>query len=502
MSMLRRFFEKTDEDNSYLFDGLKISEAGGMYYQYMGQYPVISISLKSMKQPTWEEAFFQFKNIIISEFERYDHLLSGDRLKPGKRNIFESIYNGMADDVMYSTSLRLLSDCLNAVYNKNVIVLIDEYDVPLENACFNGFYDKMINLIRSVFESVLKTNDSLEFGVLTGCLRISKESIFTGLNNLKVNSIRFEEYSNYFGFTEAEVRELSEYYEIEDKFDEIKQWYDGYRFGTTEIYNPWSVLNYVQTAITMPSAPPEPYWSNTSSNSIIHKLITESEITVRDMIEELMNGESISVPIFEDTVYADIDVNNDSIWSFLLFTGYLKIINSKNIDNMLYADLVIPNIEVRTIYQRTIIQWFKEKVSADPRQELFEALLNEEIEKIEDILCDWLDETISYHDEKEQFYHGFLTGLLSGFKGYTLKSNRESGNGRPDIMLMERRRRELAVVIEVKDTRNFKDLEKLCDEGLAQIEKLNYESELKNEGYKKILKYGIAFCQKSCMVKQ
>ncbi len=502
MSMLKRYFEKTDEDNSYLFNGLKISEAGGMYYQYMGQYPVISISLKSMKQPTWEEAFFQFKNIIISEFERYDHLLSGDRLKPGKRNIFESIYNGMADDVMYSTSLRLLSDCLNAVYNKNVIVLIDEYDVPLENACFNGFYDKMINLIRSVFESVLKTNDSLEFGVLTGCLRISKESIFTGLNNLKVNSIRFEEYSNYFGFTEAEVRELSEYYEIEDKFDEIKQWYDGYRFGTTEIYNPWSVLNYIQTAITMPSAPPEPYWSNTSSNSIIHKLITESEITVRDMIEELMNGESVSVPIFEDTVYADIDVNNDSIWSFLLFTGYLKIINSKNIDNMLYADLVIPNIEVRTIYQRTIIQWFKEKVSADPRQELFEALLNEEIEKIEDILCDWLDETISYHDEKEQFYHGFLAGLLSGFKGYTLKSNRESGNGRPDIMLMERRRRELAVVIEVKDTRNFKDLEKLCDEGLAQIEKLNYESELKNEGYKKILKYGIAFCQKSCMVKQ
>lgn len=502
MSMLKRYFEKTDEDNSYLFNGLKISEAGEKYRQYMGQYPVISISLKSMKQPTWEEAFWQFKNIVADELWRHKGLLDSDVLLPININKLRMICEGTADDPMYSTSLRLLSDCLNAVYNKNVIVLIDEYDVPLENAYFNGFYDKMINLIRSVFESVLKTNDSLEFGVLTGCLRISKESIFTGLNNLKVNSIRFEEYSNYFGFTEAEVQELSRYYEIEDKFDEIKQWYDGYRFGTTEIYNPWSVLNYVQTAITMPSAPPEPYWSNTSSNSIIHKLITESEITVRDMIEELMNGESVSVPIYEDTIYADIDVNNDSIWSFLLFTGYLKIINSKNIDNMLYADLVIPNIEVRTIYQRTIIQWFKEKVSADPRQELFKALINEETEKIEDILCDWLDETISYHDEKEQFYHGFLTGLLSGFKGYTLKSNRESGNGRPDIMLMERRRRELAVVIEVKDTRNFKDLEKLCDEGLAQIERLNYESELKNEGYKKILKYGIAFCQKSCMVKQ
>lgn len=252
----------------------------------------------------------------------------------------------------------------------------------------------------------------------------------------------------------------------------------------------------------MPEAPPEPYWSNTSSNSIIHKLITESDITVRDMIEELMNGESISVPIYEGTVYADINVNNDSIWSFLLFTGYLKIINSRNIDNMLYADLVIPNIEGRTIYQRTIIQWFKEKVCSDPRQELFEALINENVEKIEDILCDWLDETISYHDEKEQFYHGFLTGLLSGFKGYTLKSNLESGDGRLDLMLMERRRRELAIVIEVKDTKNFNELEKLCNEGLAQIDRLRYESELKHDGYKKILKYGIAFCHKSCMVKQ
>lgn len=502
MSMLKRYFEKTDEDNSYVFDGLKISEAGEKYRQYMGKYPVISISLKSMKQPTWDLALNEFVKIISNEFRQHKNILDSNKIFGSDKEELLNICERKENYSMYNTALKLLSNCLREVYDQKVIILIDEYDVPLENAYFNGFYDKMINLIRSVFESVLKTNASLEFGVLTGCLRISKESIFTGLNNLKVNSIRFEEYSNYFGFTESEIRELTEYYEIENKFDEIKQWYDGYRFGTTEIYNPWSVLNYIQTAITMPEAPPEPYWSNTSSNSIIHKLITESDITVRDMVEQLMNGESISVPIFEDTVYADIDVNSDSIWSFLLFTGYLKIINSKNIDNLLYADLVIPNIEVRTIYQRTIIQWFKEKVSVNPRQELFEALINQETEKMEDILCDWLDETISYHDEKEQFYHGFLAGLLSGFRGYTLRSNRESGNGRPDIMLMERRRRELAIIIEVKDTRNFKDLEKLCDEGLAQIERLNYESELKNDGYKKVLKYGIAFCQKSCMVKQ
>ncbi|MCM1008923.1 MAG: ATP-binding protein [Ruminococcus flavefaciens] len=501
MSMLKRYFEKTEEDNSYLFEGLKISEAGEKYCQHMGKYPVISISLKGMKQPTWEQAFIQFKEIIANEFERHQEILKCASISERKRKRIQSILDDTADDTIYSTALKLLSDCLFEAYNQKVIVLIDEYDVPLENAYFNGFYDNTIDLMCSVFESVLKTNDSLEFGVLTGCLRISKESIFTGLNNLKVNSIRFEKFSNYFGFTESEIKKLSEYYVIGDKFEEIKKWYDGYRFGTTDIYNPWSVLNYIQTAITMPDAPPEPYWSNTSSNSIIHKLITESDITVRNMIEELMNGESISVPIYEDTVYADIDVNNDSIWSFLLFTGYLKIINTKNIDNMLYADLVIPNIEVRTIYQRTIIQWFKEKVNANPRRDLFEALINEDIESIEDILCDWLDETISYHDEKEQFYHGFLTGLLSGFKGYTLKSNRESGDGRLDLMLMERRRRELAIVIEVKDTKNFNELEKLCNEGLAQIDRLRYEAELKHDRYKKIIKYGIAFCQKSCMVK-
>lgn len=501
MSMLKRYFEKTEEDNSYLFEGLKISEAGEKYCQHMGKYPVISISLKGMKQPTWEQVFIQFKEIIANEFERHQEILKCASISERKRKRIQSILDDTADDTIYSTALKLLSDCLFEAYNQKVIVLIDEYDVPLENAYFNGFYDNTIDLMCSVFESVLKTNDSLEFGVLTGCLRISKESIFTGLNNLKVNSIRFEKFSNYFGFTESEIKKLSEYYVIGDKFEEIKKWYDGYRFGTTDIYNPWSVLNYIQTAITMPDAPPEPYWSNTSSNSIIHKLITESDITVRNMIEELMNGESISVPIYEDTVYADIDVNNDSIWSFLLFTGYLKIINTKNIDNMLYADLVIPNIEVRTIYQRTIIQWFKEKVNANPRRDLFEALINEDIESIEDILCDWLDETISYHDEKEQFYHGFLTGLLSGFKGYTLKSNRESGDGRLDLMLMERRRRELAIVIEVKDTKNFNELEKLCNEGLAQIDRLRYEAELKHDRYKKIIKYGIAFCQKSCMVK-
>ncbi|MBO5320829.1 MAG: AAA family ATPase [Ruminococcus sp.] len=502
MSMLQRFFEKTDSDNSYLFNGLHISDADEKYLAHMGQYPVITLSLKSMKQPDYNMAYQIYKDIIKDEFSRHKIVIyQSEALDSEELTRYKAFLDINADDAAYSKAIGFLSKCLCKAYHKNVIILIDEYDVPLENAYFRGFYDKMIDLLRSVFESALKTNNSLEFAVMTGCLRISKESIFTGLNNLRVNSVRTDAFSEYFGFTAEEVRSLAEYYGISDKIDDIRNWYDGYYFGMTDIYNPWSVLNYIQNMMSMPDAPPEPYWSNTSSNSIIYKLIRESGEETRDMVEELMNGGSITVPVYEDTVYADIDVNSDHIWSFLLFTGYLKQIKTELRDDLLYLTLVIPNIEVRSIYQRTIMQWFKEKTNSDSRSELFEALISQDIETIEDTICDWLDETISFHDEKEQYYHGFLTGLLSGFKGYTLKSNRESGDGRPDLMLLEKRRRKLAVVIEIKATREFTKLDSLCDEALYQIKKYRYETELKNEGYQEIIKYGIAFCKKSCRVK-
>ncbi len=502
MSMLQRFFEKTDHDNSYLFEGLNITGAGEQYIAHMGQYPVISISLKGMKQPTYELAFYEYKNIITKEFNRHCSLIDSNELLPTDREKFEKIFYGTDDDNVYVNAIRLLSDCLSKVYNKNVIILIDEYDVPLENAYFNGFYNKMINLMCSAFESALKTNNSLEFAVMTGCLRISKESIFTGLNNFKVNGVRTGDFSEYFGFTENEVKSLIEYYEIYEKFDIVKKWYDGYCFGVTDIYNPWSVLNYIQNLLSIPNTPPEPYWSNTSSNSIIYKLIKESSEETREMVEELMNGGSVTIPIYEDTVYADIDVNSDHIWSFLLFTGYLKQIKTELRDNLLYITLVIPNIEIKSIYQRTILQWFKEKTVANSREELFNALIAEDIETIEDTICDWLDETISFHDEQENYYHGFLTGLLSGFKGYTLKSNRESGDGRPDLMLLEHRRHKLAVIIEIKATKEFTKLDYWCDEALKQIEEHRYETELINDGYQNIIKYGVAFCKKSCRVKK
>ena len=502
MSMLQRFFEKTDNDNSYLFEGLNITEAGEQYIAHMGQYPVISISLKGMKQPTYELAFYEYKNIITKEFNRHCSLLTSNELLPTDREKFEKIFYGTDDDNVYINAIRLLSNCLSKVYNKNVIILIDEYDVPLENAYFNGFYNKMIDLIRSALESALKTNSSLELAVMTGCLRISKESIFTGLNNLKVYSIRSEQFGEYFGFTKNEVAMLAKYYNVEEKLPVIKEWYDGYLFGATEIYNPWSVLNYILSISVCINAIQEPYWSNTSSNSIIYKLVRESSEETRGMVEELMNGGSVTVPVYEDTVYADIDVNSDHIWSFLLFTGYLKQINAELRDDMIYLTLVIPNIEVKSIYRRTILQWFKEKTVANSREELFNALIAEDIEVIEDTICDWLDETISFHDEQENYYHGFLTGLLSGFKGYTLKSNRESGDGRPDLMLLERRKHKLAVIIEIKATKEFTKLEYWCDEALRQIEDNRYEKELINDGYQNIIKYGIAFCKKSCMVKK
>lgn len=502
MSMLQRFFEKTDNDNSYLFEGLNIMGVGEQYLAHMGQYPVISISLKSMKQPDFETAYELFKYIVLEEFQRHTEILKSDIIDDAEKKYFNNIYSNNASYSDFTKALKFLSECLFKIYGKKTIILIDEYDVPLANADFRGFYDKMIDLLRSVFESTLKTNNFLEFAVLTGCLRISQESIFTGFNNLEVCSVINNKFSEYFGFTQEEVAEFVEYYNVIEKLPVIKEWYNGYLFGKTEIYNPWSIVNYIDSISVYINTLQRPYWGDTSSNDIIDKLIRESVKKTREMVEKLMNGGSITVPIYEDTVYADIDVNSDYIWSFLLFTGYLKHIKTELRDNLIYLTMVIPNVEIKSIYQRTIMQWFKEKTVADSRSELFNALISEDIETIEDTICDWLDETISFHDEQENYYHGFLTGLLSGFKGYTLKSNREIGDGRPDLMLLERRRHKLAVIIEIKATKEFTRLDYWCNEALKQIEEYRYETELINDGYQNIIKYGVAFCKKSCKVKK
>ena len=498
--MIQYYFEKQKTDNSYLFEELKISQAGEEYQKYMGQYPVITLSFKGMKKDTYAEAITHFKWMMEQECKRHPELLTSDKLLDSDKKRIQNILTWELEETVYPLIVQFLMDCLMRIYDKKVIILIDEYDVPLENAHFKGYYDKMVSFIRGVFENALKTNHSLEMAVLTGCLRVSKESLFTGLNNLQINSIQSGAFSEYFGFTEQEVRDMTEYFEIPDKFSVIKEWYDGYCFGETEIYNPWSVLNYLQDAQNLTQAVPKPYWSNTSSNSIIHQLIAEADEDTRDTIEELVNGGSVTAPVHENMVYADIKINRDDIWSFLLFTGYLKQIEMRYQDGENYLKMVIPNQEVKMIYHRTIRQWFKENIQNTSRENLLKSLISGDVENVNQIIGRWLGETISFYDEKESYYHGFMSGLLSGFRGYKLRSNRESGDGRPDLLLMERNGR-TAVILEFKIVPEGRTLNGMADEAVRQIEEDHYEEELLHDGYQNIIKYGIAFNQKKCLVK-
>ena len=501
MSMLQRFFEATEKSNAYLFDSLKIA-AYPEYMAYQGQYPVISVSLKSMKQKNFTLAFETYKYLIKSEYSRHkDFIFSKNVLDEEEKARYLSFIQVDATETMYNQAIGFLSNCLKKAYQQNVIILIDEYDVPLENAYHEGFYDDMTNLIRSCFESALKTNPSLEFAVLTGCLRVSRESIFTGLNNLKTYSITKNKFSQYFGFTQEEMKEILQTFSLEQYAGTIAKWYDGYRFGLTEIYNPWSVLNCIDSYLQNDMVACEPYWSNTSSNRIVKRLIEESNERTKSMVEELINGTPIHTQIFEDVTYGTIDVNQDYIWSFLLFTGYLKIISCETIGDETYYDMVIPNVEIKSIYKNTIRSWFIDHLNRDSRTEILESVIHADAEKLEDLLCTWLTNTISCFDEQENYYHGFVTGLVSGFNGYMVVSNRESGNGRFDLVVKQRSRWHHAAILEFKVVEKYNQMTKACEDALKQIEEKDYEASLRDEQYENIAKLGICFCQKRCRVR-
>ena len=500
MSMLQRFFEATEKSNAYLFDGLKIA-AYPEYMAYQGQYPVISISLKSMKRASYQEAYFEYVKLLSDEFERHEIILQSDAVSEEDKLEFQKIKKRIAEPKEYNSAVKLLSKCLQKVYQKNVIILIDEYDVPLENAYHEGFYDDMTNLISSCFESALKTNPSLEFAVLTGCLRVSRESIFTGLNNLKTYSITKNKFSQYFGFTQEEMQEILQTFSLEQYAGTIAKWYDGYRFGLTEIYNPWSVLNCIDSYLQNDMVACEPYWSNTSSNRIVKRLIEESNERTKSMVEELINGTPIHTQIFEDVTYGTIDVNQDYIWSFLLFTGYLKIISCETVGDETYYDMVIPNVEIKSIYKNTIRSWFIDHINRDSRTDILESVIRADAEKLEDLLCTWLTNTISCFDEQENYYHGFVTGLVSGFSGYMVVSNRESGNGRFDLVVKQRSRWHHAAILEFKVVEKYNQMTKACEDALRQIKEKDYEASLRDEQYENIAKLGICFCQKRCRVK-
>lgn len=440
LSMLKTFFEQAIDDkgnaadNSRYFTGMRIAEAGEQYMKHMAKYPVISLSLKSAKQPDFDIAYQCMVQDIAYEYDRHRYVLEGEQLSDADKEVYKSLMERKGDREQYATSLKFLSECLRKYHGRNTIILIDEYDVPLENAYFRGFYNEMMDFIRSLFESALKTNNSLEFAVITGCLRISRESIFTGLNNLEVISVLSDNYSEYYGFTESEVEHMLEAYGLEDKLEEIKQWYDGYLFGKTEVYNPWSVINYVKAGISNRVAFPRPYWSNTSSNSIVRELIDGADMYVKKDIEELIAGGTIEKPVHEDITYEDIHKTQDNLWNFLFFTGYLKKVNERYDERTIYLTMKIPNDEVLYIYENTIKEWFECKRKNTDLNVLYNAVLDGDCDTFAEQVNRQLSETISYYDYSESYYHGFLCGLLKGCNRYAAISNRENSNGRPDFV--------------------------------------------------------------------
>ena len=464
-SMFRRFFEderKPDGsriDNGYIFNDLAISKCGEVYLQHQQQYPVINLSLKSGKQPDFDLAYEMLRKEIIREFERHSYALECSSLTEQERTAFQSVLQGKKDRELYADGLKTLSRCLEKYHGHKCIILIDEYDVPLESAWFSGFYDEMIGFIRSLFESALKTNEALEFAVITGCLRIIRESIFTGLNNLQINSVTGAGYGDAFGFTETEVKDMLNYYGLDDKFSEVKRWYDGYRFGNKEIYNPWSIINYVDDMNRDPEMIPCAYWSNTSSNSIIRELVEEADEETRGEIEQLIAGETLEKPIHEDITYGDIHESKDNLWNFLYFTGYLKSCGQRYDGETTFVKMGIPNTEIRTIYKNTVRTWFDKKLRNDDRRPLIQAIEEGDCAAMEDIINGQLQDTISFYDYHENYYHGFLTGLLKGAGHYLVVSNRESGNGRPDIAMKENKFRGKGVILEIKVTKDIRQME-------------------------------------------
>ena len=513
MSMLKSFFDiGTDKA---LFDGLYISGNKELCDEYMGKYPVIFLSLKGVEGLTYEEAFEAFVRIMGKEVNRVSFLADSDKLTKIEREQYKGLTimkNGRLafDKEKLISSLQLLSQLLYKHYGKKVVILIDEYDVPLDKAFQNGYYNEMVSLIRGLFGQALKTNEFLQFAVLTGCLRISKESIFTGLNNFKVMSITDSRFDEQFGFTDSEVKKLLSDYGMDSHFDEVKEWYDGYHFGRADVYCPWDVINHADHLRDDSDAKPQTYWINSSGNSLVRRLINRADSSTKDEIERLIAGEAIEKVIRQDLTYDEIENSIDNIWSVLFTTGYLTQIGEVKLpDSESYAYmLVIPNKEVREVFVLQIQEWFKAVVAND--NDTMSLLSKAILDKDEAILARQLNivmgrmisilDTKAPDDMKENFYHGLLLGLLRGSNpDWLIKSNRESGDGFSDI-LIKPENPDLGIVIEVKYAKEFKGLDAACDAAMAQIKQKRYDETLRDEGRCDILAYGIAFCRKRCRV--
>ena len=502
MSMLEHFFS-VDGDKS-IFNGLNISKETALCEEYMGKYPVVSISLKGIDARNYELAFQMAIQILKRVPAKVQYLLESDALSEQDKTEYRKLLDDNMSEAVFCNSLRILSELLEKHHGTKVILLIDEYDVPLAKAHANGYYDQMISLIRSLLGEALKTNSSLKLAVLTGCLRISKESIFTGLNNLKVLTIADERFDEYFGFTDKEVKDLLEYYGVTDHYEDIKRWYDGYQFGNAEVYCPWDVLNHCDRIRCEPHVQPENYWINTSSNDAVKRFIQESaNATTKREIERLVAGEVITKEIHQELTYAEAYQSIDNIWSLLFTTGYLTQRGKAEGRQM---KLAIPNLEIRDIFETQIMEFFKENVREDGEtlSRFCDALQKGDAENVERIFTKYLKRTISIRDTavrtdmKENYYHGVLIGILGVKDRWGISSNREMGDGYADI-LAEPDTGDMGIIIEVKYAHDG-DLDTACREALKQIEYTKYEDDLEDDGVENILKYGIACYKKRCRV--
>lgn len=500
MSMLAEFFD-IQKDSRPLFQGLSISENKELCKTWMNQYPVIFVSFRNVDGNDFQEAYEMLQGVISDIFMGHNYLLDSGKIHPLDKETILRLIRHTASRTEFKNAFSFLTRMLSVHYGKPVILLIDEYDVPLAKASAKGYYNEMLTILRGIL-SVLKDNPALNFAVVTGCLQIIKESIFTGTNNFVSDTISDTRLDEYFGFLQTDVDRILQDTELTGHADEIREWYDGYRFGRHDVYCPWDVMNHVNHLLLDPSAPPAGYWEHTSRNDIIYQFISTTQADVNDKFEALLSGGYIIEPIEPNLTYDALHSSEKNLWTLLYFTGYLTKARPEDIPEIPAAGnfaLTIPNAEIRGLFKKSVNEWFLAKTEASDRSELFDALWNGDTERLKNFINDTLFDTISYHDYKESFYHAFLAGLLSQ-KGFQVESNYENGLGRSDIVVKDRKNRR-AAVIETKITDSERKLEQACENALEQIAKKQYAAAVKKSGYQQVASFGIAFYQKQCWVK-
>ena len=518
MSMLQYFFDSQYADKKHVFEGLRIMEASEAYFQHQNAYPVIKMTFKNVKGSTFETALNGLMDEITREYGRHEYLLKSEKLLQYEKENFKRLLKKrkiegfpketreqheqrvIRTSIDYLSALQFISHCLYKHHGKKVIVLIDDCDLPLEKAYFNDYYEPMIDLIHGILSQGLKSNEAVDFAVLTGCLRVIKESHSSGFNNYRIFSILSNQYAEYIGFTSVEVQEMLDYYGLSHKYNEMCNWFNGYLFGEKTIYNPWSCIVYLIKMLANNKYFVKLCWENSASNIIVKELINAND-EARDELEDLIAGGTITKLINEGLIHANILKNQNNMWNFLYFMGYLALVKKMQSGVMTYFELKIPNKEFLSIYKTQIRDWFDERVKETDRTTLYRAVLEQDVTSFEDEVAELLQKSISYMDSQENFYHGFLTGILGGLEGYRVISNRETGKRRGDIFLKPYRSRKRVVIIKVKVVKEAIQMESECDKALTQIKEKEYEDELRQEGYTDIISYGIAFYRKDCLIK-